>query len=29
LGVRTGDLPIVSEKNFLVGRVKRNLFTQS
>ena len=29
LGVRTGDLPIVSEKNFLVGRVKRNLFQQS
>jgi hypothetical protein len=29
LAVRTGDLPIVSEKNFLVGRVKRNLFTQS
>lgn len=29
LGVRTGDLPIVSEKNFLVGRVKRNLLQQS
>ena len=29
LSVRTGDLPIVSEKNFLVGRVKRNLFQQS
>ena len=34
LGVRTGDLVrddvlIVSEKNFLVGRVKRNLFKQS
>ena len=29
LNVRTGDLPIVSEKNFLVGRVKRNLFQQS
>ena len=29
LGVRTGDLPIVTEKNFLVGRVKRNLFQQS
>jgi hypothetical protein len=29
LGVRTGDLPIVSEKNFLVGRVKRNLLKQS
>jgi len=29
LDVRTGDLPIVSEKNFLVGRVKRNLFQQS
>jgi hypothetical protein len=33
LGVRTGDLtvdvPIVSEKNFLVARVKRNLLRQS
>jgi hypothetical protein len=29
LNVRTGDLPIVSEKKFLVGRVKRNLFQQS
>lgn len=29
LTVRTGDLPIVSEKNFVVGRVKRNLFEQS
>ncbi|HXW04052.1 MAG TPA: DUF5916 domain-containing protein [Vicinamibacterales bacterium] len=29
LGVRTGDLPIVSEKNFFVGRVKRNLLQQS
>jgi hypothetical protein len=29
LNVRTGDLPIVDEKNFLVGRVKRNLFQQS
>ncbi|MCA1560558.1 MAG: carbohydrate binding family 9 domain-containing protein [Acidobacteria bacterium] len=29
LTVRTGDLRIVSEKNFLVGRVKRNLFQQS
>ena len=29
LGVRTGDIAIVSEKNFLVGRVKRNLFQQS
>jgi hypothetical protein len=29
LGVRTGDLPIVSEQNFLVGRVKRNLLQQS
>jgi hypothetical protein len=29
LTVRTGDLPIVTEKNFLVGRVKRNLFAQS
>src|SRR5688500_16862914 len=29
LAVRTGDLPIVSEKNFFVGRVKRNLFQQS
>jgi hypothetical protein len=29
LGVRTGDLPIVSEKTFLVGRVKRNLLQQS
>ena len=29
LDVRTRDLPIVSEKNFLVGRVKRNLLQQS
>ena len=29
LSVRTGDIPSVSEKNFLVGRVKRNLFQQS
>ena len=29
LGVHTGDLPIVSEKNFIVGRVKRNLLEQS
>src|SRR5687767_6162028 len=29
LGVRTGDLPIVEDKGFFVGRVKRNLFTQS
>jgi hypothetical protein len=29
LAVRTGDIPVVSEKNFLVGRVKRNLFRQS
>jgi len=29
LSVRTGDLPIVSEKNFVVGRVKRNLLQQS
>ncbi len=29
LNVRTGDLPIVDEKNFFVGRVKRNLFQQS
>jgi hypothetical protein len=29
LGVRTGDLPIVSEKGFFVGRVKRNLLQQS
>src|SRR5687768_1620999 len=29
LGVRTGDLPIVSEKGFIVGRVKRNLLEQS
>src|SRR3990170_4855384 len=29
LSVRTGDLPIVDEKNFLVGSVKRNLFQQS
>jgi hypothetical protein len=29
LNVRAGDLPIVGEKNFLVGRVKRNLFQQS
>jgi hypothetical protein len=29
LTVRTGDLSIVSEKTFLVGRVKRNLLRQS
>jgi hypothetical protein len=29
LGVRTGDLPIVSDKTFIVGRVKRNLLQQS
>jgi hypothetical protein len=29
LTVRTGDLPIVSDKSFFVGRVKRNLFEQS
>lgn len=29
LSVRTGDLPIVSEKTLLVGRVKRNLLEQS
>jgi Domain of unknown function (DUF5916)/Carbohydrate family 9 binding domain-like len=29
LNVRTGDLDIVEEKNFLVGRVKRNLLEQS
>ena len=29
LTVRTGDLPTVSEKNLLVGRLKRNLFEQS
>jgi Domain of unknown function (DUF5916)/Carbohydrate family 9 binding domain-like len=29
LTVRTGDLPTVTDKNFLVGRVKRNLFEQS
>jgi hypothetical protein len=29
LGVRTGDLPIVDDKNFLVARVKRNLLQQS
>jgi hypothetical protein len=29
LSVRTGDLPIVDGKNFVVGRVKRNLFGQS
>lgn len=29
LGVRTGDLDIVGEKGFLVGRVKRNLLQQS
>lgn len=29
LDVRTGDLPIVDEKNFFIGRVKRNLFQQS
>ena len=29
LGVRTGDLPIVEDKGFLIGRVKRNLFEQS
>src|SRR5687768_4851379 len=29
LSVRAGDLPIVSEKSFFVGRVKRNLLQQS
>ena len=29
LNVRTGDLPNVDEKNFFVGRIKRNLFQQS
>jgi hypothetical protein len=29
LSVRTRDLPIVDDKNFLVGRLKRNLFQQS
>ena len=29
LGVRTGDLAIVDEKDLFVGRVKRNLFRQS
>lgn len=29
LDVRTRDLPIVDEKNFFVGRIKRNLFRQS
>ena len=29
LSVRTGDLDVVDEKNFVVGRVKRNLFQQS
>ena len=29
LTVRTGDLPIVSAKGFLVGRVKRSVFGQS
>ena len=29
LGVRTGDLPVVDGKTFLVGRVKRNLLEQS
>jgi hypothetical protein len=29
LNVRTGDLAIVEEKNFFVGRVKRNLLEQS
>jgi hypothetical protein len=29
LSVRTGDLPIVSEKDFFVGRMKRNLLQQS
>ena len=29
LGVRTGDVSIVGEQNFLVGRVKRNLLQQS
>jgi hypothetical protein len=29
LSVRTRDLPIVDDKTFLVGRVKRNLFQQS
>jgi hypothetical protein len=29
LDVRTGNLDVVEEKNFFVGRVKRNLFRQS
>ena len=29
LSVRTGDIAAVDEKNFVVGRVKRNLFEQS
>src|SRR5688572_23302239 len=29
IGVRTGDLAIVDEKTFFVGRIKRNLFRQS
>ena len=29
LGVRTRDLPLVPEKNFVVGRVKRNVLQQS
>jgi hypothetical protein len=29
LGVRTDDIPTVEGKGFFVGRVKRNLFTQS
>jgi hypothetical protein len=29
LGVRTGDLAVVDEKNLFVARVKRNLFRQS
>jgi hypothetical protein len=29
LGVRTGDLDVVEEKNLFVGRVKQNLFQQS
>jgi hypothetical protein len=29
LDVRTGDLALLEEKNFFVGRIKRNLFRQS
>ena len=29
LSVRTGDLPIVTEKNFFIGRIKRNILEQS